>query len=442
MLDLKANLSEYLDNVVERLDVEDIFDKQVGVPLVRLLQPRIRHRRVAVRVYGVAAAVAVVLLVGGLAWLAGNSVDAVDNPTPTTVATPTLEGFTWTKVEGGSGLPPAGAFLDMVSNGSKLVASDSFSAEEVVGDMRLWTSVDGLTWSPERARLHVLYGTGGEFLAVGTGTDLRPTDGIEGTYLWRSSDGVRWTRADPALAETLHKLASFRFSGLTVDEILGLSLPDSSGGGPTGAVFKIDGRYVSYYWPADAEPNVASAVSTDGRTWQEVEAPDFLVNWFDSGSPRAMSDRGYSDRLWSGTFAVNGSRVVALTGDSDGHRLWESTDGLSWQGIHPDYGNAPGSHVFTQGVGLDEQYPGATTYGVFPMSDGWVILPWASEEIRVLFSVDGRTWQFIEPPKDLVGFAWFTRVAGDKVLFVLLGGTQESVRGLIVATYEGSSAKP
>ena len=83
MLDLKAQLGDYLDHVVERIDVDDIFDELVGVPPVQPVQPRVPRRTVPQWVYGVAAAAAVLIFVGGMAWLvrSGAPIDPVDQPT-------------------------------------------------------------------------------------------------------------------------------------------------------------------------------------------------------------------------------------------------------------------------------------------------------------------------------------------------------------------------
>jgi hypothetical protein len=82
MSDLKTQLGDYFENVVERLDVEDIFEQQVDGSRVQPVQPRTPPRRFPGWVYGVAAAVAI-LLVGVVGLLVGNGSNVAENPTST-----------------------------------------------------------------------------------------------------------------------------------------------------------------------------------------------------------------------------------------------------------------------------------------------------------------------------------------------------------------------
>ncbi|HLF61998.1 MAG TPA: hypothetical protein VI980_12560, partial [Acidimicrobiia bacterium] len=82
MSDLKTQLGDYFDNVVERLDVEDIFEQQVDGSRVQPVQPRTPRRVVPGWVYGVAAAVAI-LLMGVVGLLVGNGSNVADNQTST-----------------------------------------------------------------------------------------------------------------------------------------------------------------------------------------------------------------------------------------------------------------------------------------------------------------------------------------------------------------------
>jgi hypothetical protein len=157
MLDLKAQLGDYLDHVVERIDVDDIFDELVGVPPVRPVRPRVPRRTVPRWVYGIAAAAAVLLFVGGVTWLvrSGAPIDPVDQLTvtteaPTTTVSPpttdalapepsvTIESIDWTPIESGV---PGSPFGRLISDGTSLytLVKDGSEAE-------LLTSDDGITW--------------------------------------------------------------------------------------------------------------------------------------------------------------------------------------------------------------------------------------------------------------------------------------------------------
>ena len=157
MLDLKAQLGDYLDHVVERIDVDDIFDELVGVPPVQPVQPRGPRRTVPQWVYGVAAAAAVLLFVGGVAWLvrSGAPIDPVDQPTvtteaPTTTVAPpttdalapepsvTIESIDWTPIESGV---PGSPFGRLISDGHSL-----YTLVEDGSEAELWASDEGIAW--------------------------------------------------------------------------------------------------------------------------------------------------------------------------------------------------------------------------------------------------------------------------------------------------------
>lgn len=88
MLDLKSQLTEYLDHVVERIDADDVLAHRLQADRVRPVpvpvSARARSRGLK---YAAAAAVLVLVLVGGIAWLSalGGSPD-VQTPTSATVA--------------------------------------------------------------------------------------------------------------------------------------------------------------------------------------------------------------------------------------------------------------------------------------------------------------------------------------------------------------------
>ena len=87
MPDLKVQLAQYLDHVVERVDLEDILEERIGAPDVRPVPQPLVQRSSRGWVYALASAAVVLLLVGGLAWLARptGEQDVVEQP-PTTVA--------------------------------------------------------------------------------------------------------------------------------------------------------------------------------------------------------------------------------------------------------------------------------------------------------------------------------------------------------------------
>lgn len=448
MRDLKDQLRDYLDNVVERLEAPDTNEPRLRSLLGRYGQPRINRRRPPAWAYGLAAAAATLLLVGVGAWVIRNA----DGQTPSTLlkqpATlvyPTLDDFEFIPAdsEGRLGIQPFLRPPGILNNGTSFLTESKDGTD--------WVSPDGVTWSPSQEGVRPIYGGKGEFLAITTDafTELSPSSR---TRLWRSSDGLRWREAS-ARDEALWRLATFRYFGLGVDEILSLSLslPDAwAEGAPAGAILKLDDKYVAYYFsegygqrlPRNGDSSyLRAAVSTDGRTWRAAEAPDFLHDWFQD-EVRAMPDRGLSDQTWSWTFAVNGDRALALTGDAHGHTLWESSDGLQWEPISIAYLDQPSFDVFGAAANSHgTPLPTAFAYRVAALEQGWAILPLGTffepsqnEETPsvtgrgVLFSVDGHNWL---PLQFDFGAA---AAAGNKIF----------IRGsdLVVATFKGSSGQP
>ncbi len=82
MLDLKQQVGDYLEHVVQRVDLDDVTERPIGLEPVRPLEPRdvapIRWRWV----YGVAAAVIVLAVAGLMLWLTNTTPesDVIDPP--------------------------------------------------------------------------------------------------------------------------------------------------------------------------------------------------------------------------------------------------------------------------------------------------------------------------------------------------------------------------
>ena len=163
-------------------------------------------------------------------------------------------------------------------------------------DGKNWVSTNGLSWLRVREEVRPFYGGMGEFIGITTEstTERSPSPN---PYLRRSSDGFGWTAAEPE-DEAPWTLGTYRYFGLGVDEILSLSLslPDAwNGGGPSGAILRLDDTYVAYYFTDGYWQNptleqdtsfVGAAVSSDGRSWRQVEVPDFLSDWFQDEEER------------------------------------------------------------------------------------------------------------------------------------------------------------
>ena len=208
MLDIQSQLrgwGEQLESLMTPVEFEEILYKRIGQEPVRPIRPREPRRRPPRWLYGVAAAVLALLLVGGVAWLfrwgTQEAPVITQPPAPTTTVVPeaissSLGDLTWTRA--GAARPGTGEQILAFAGG--FVAVQSYPNQ-------WWTSADGKSWTssplPVDAAEAVLIG------ADGAGALLIEEDGA-GTYwltassygagaqprLWRSDDAVSWSEVD------------------------------------------------------------------------------------------------------------------------------------------------------------------------------------------------------------------------------------------------------
>jgi hypothetical protein len=397
MPDLQTQLRQYARELDERypdIEFEELLER------IAPTRPR-RFTTMRGPAVALAAAVVVLLVIGGVSLLIGgtNEVDPVDEPTTGT--------FTWEHVAPDSDEAMIGEIVPavIVGNGDVYLATDDFTDESGM----TWTSNDGVEWTEGTAGLAAVPGVSEGFLAYHGGYD-----GPGGLGFWRSDDGRTWSDAPTSADGTT--VAHFTWSAVTVDEVLAMQLPPlpSSHLHEAGTVFKVNDRFVAYYW--SSTESVEVAVSGDGQTWESVVVPDFLAEWFDFDSPRAMSDRGFSHRLWSGSFSAGHGTVLAITADGEGHHLWQSSDGVSWE----DTGSTLPDHLM-----------GATvhaTHHLTAMTIGWSLTPWDLRGATVAYhSVDGQAWQPLAPARSAM-----IRSTDDKIFFFL----DQPGGGVDIATLE------
>ena len=451
MTDLLTQLRAYGEQIEsdESLRYESLF-----VPAMVRHRPR---RATPIWVYALVGVLATLLVVGISAWLIRNA----EGPTrstpvdqPVELIQPTVDDIEFIEIPVHSELLPSQAESfywppGVISNGTRFLAPNSVHYLNTA----YASSVDGVSWSLGPEEMRPLYGGRGEFLGITTvpGVDLSETSD---TRLRRSSDGLRWSEAQP-VDEAPWRLATYRYFGLAIDEILSLSLdlPDAwSEGGPAGAIIKLADTYIAYYFTAGywtggldthgEESFLGAAVSSNGRDWRPTDALDFLHEWFHGD--RSWWDGGASDLAWSWTFAISEDRVLALTGDADRHTLWESADGLRWEEVPVSYLEPPSVDVFASG--LSGQEHGGIAYRVAALETGWAIIPLGylrqdlgetiqplGEEGRGLFfSVDGENWLPIQSLRVVRATA-----AGDSVFIKRFG-----LQGSLIARYEPTAQRP
>ena len=134
MPDLKTQLGDYLDHVVERLTVEDIFEHGADIPLLKPARPRRLSRSLPGWLYGVGAALAI-LLVGIVGFLAVNQ------------AVPDGEQIVGTSTTVDTNLPPEGGLAygtrSLTVDGVPFSFTVTASGWELFGDIHLSKSTQG-----------------------------------------------------------------------------------------------------------------------------------------------------------------------------------------------------------------------------------------------------------------------------------------------------------
>ena len=380
------------ESALAPIDLDDLLADRTVLEPIR--SPESRLHRIPGWALALAAAVVVVVLIGGVAWLSQAADDPVDQPpgpvdlledlgsgwSPALgdvstagvadvaagdqgfvgVGEANLAGTVWTSTDGALwttrtfadlGLE-GGSMFSVVKGGPGFVAVGSWSgiATEGVGILdeaefgvaAVWTSIDGIAWTrvphaqvfAAEGRNVVMWGvsTGGPGL-VAVGAE----EGSGGTRaaVWTSSDGLAWSRVSSETSV---------FDDGAMDHIIA--------GGP-GLI-----AWGSHVW-----------VSSDGITWERVSTQGDLV-------------KGIAD------ITVGGPGLVAVGGilnpeqDAPASAVWTSADGLGWE-------------KQTGGTGLEggmesvvDVGPGLFATGSNPTAaNDWTSVPqaWISE--------DGKDWQ-------------------------------------------------
>ena len=208
MTDLKAQLGDYLDHVVQRLDVEDIVSERLGPLPVRPVRP-VETRRVVPRwVYGLAAAAAVLVVAGGAIWI--SQAIGPDKPVAETPQIESLSELTWSRISddeaafGGTG-DQLMKSVTLGGPGVVAVGYVSLNDDDDENDddfAAVWISVDGITWSRVLHDESVFGGDGFQRISsVTAGGPGLVAVGYEGAFngdadavVWTSVDGITWSR--------------------------------------------------------------------------------------------------------------------------------------------------------------------------------------------------------------------------------------------------------
>jgi hypothetical protein len=348
MADLATQLRDYLDATTPRVSLSEVSGLRAVRPASMPRRPDMDKDQPQAPsvlrwlrwppVVAAAAAVAVLILIGGVALFAlrlesGNGA-VTDQPTlpvsttailptttapnvsttpstatatasTTTVPVPVLQGMAWerivmtweqpaevgTLIVGGPGYVLAGSVCETLEWGA------CAGPEPAV-----WVSSDGVGWqrvaeeafAGVKGRITGIAAGPGGLVAVGTRADTM----FGGGMAWYSPDGVTWTQApDPG--------GVLVGSGVTV-------VGGITAGGP-GFVA------VGFENPAGSDTNAVVWVSEDGRSWTRIEDTDLL------GDPATFVSEDM------GTVMPGGPGLVAV-----GSSVWVSADGFDWAKVPRD----------------------------------------------------------------------------------------------------------
>lgn len=395
MSDLATQLRDYLDETAPAVGLEEILAEPVGTPPVRRLAPRRVERHVPGWVYAVAVAAAILLLVGGVAWLLRPQATVAPADQPTTT-TPTTTGSESLGVVGEWSIhaPTFDASQAPLSFTDAAVTPFGLFAAGYRGFSEVWRSDDGIEWNSidtddiEYERPSFSYIEGSELGLV----LISPGNGV-----WFSSDGNDWSRVPDLAIE---------------GDLSYIAVAAASQRGFLVAV------------------NEELFFSGNGRAWTQVDAP-----FSGSGLVRV---------------AANDDAFFATLDRSSG--VWRSTDGLAWEplplGRVIDLCDIAASSVGVVIVGCN----GTIWYS--PEGTNWthhtdVLLPWddpnsanfrnwkvgashagfliagfgspEAEQPRAWFSPDGLTWTPIPsspPPNPTAGN--YLDYFGDQIAYEIL----------------------
>jgi serine/threonine protein kinase len=227
--------------------------------------------------------------------------------------TSTDSGETWARTEASLG---PGMIRDFAILGSTVVAVGAAGFDPLDQDAAVWTSPDGLRWTPVLdedlqgdggQHVWAVHVAGGRLIAVGF---EYATDGSYDGAIWTSPDGLDWSRADPAMFdETGHQLIKGIVGGTRGLPLVAVGCEDDTQ--------RCD--------IAGQESDAAVWTSDDGERWTKAEPED---EWLVGPGVQTM----YGISRQGETFIAVGART-AETGDLDG-AVWTSADGESWAFQH------------------------------------------------------------------------------------------------------------
>jgi hypothetical protein len=401
---------EAASSAVSAIVLTDDPREPVGTNLVDYLQQRPDERDTPGAQQGwfgvaVAVAAAILVVVGVVVVADGDSVnvatDPASEPSATDpVATPTVTvsdsgplpiivdalGYRWSRVPHDEAIFGADGrqWMNSVTvGGPGLVAVGSVGDDEDA-DAAVWTSVDGITWSPVAHDEAIFGGWRGLWMSSvtvgGPGLVAVGSAGNDLAAVWTSVDGITWSRVR-------HDEAVF-------------------GGARMNSVIAAGPGLVAVGSVEDDEDAVAAVwTSVDGITWSRVAHDEAVFG----GAGRHQGGMNSVTVGGPGLVAVGS---VGVDEDADA-AVWTSVDGIIWSRVPHDetvFGGAGGQWMSSVTV----WGPGLVAVGAVGGWDSPV-----GSDAAVWTSVDGITW---------------SRVAHDEAVF---GGPENQRMNSVTVTGAG-----
>jgi hypothetical protein len=316
----------------------------------------------------VAAAVAVLVLVGGAALL----LRVIGSGTP--VADPTSS-LAWSRVLhdeevfGGVG----DQVMNSVTAGGPGLVAVGNDGSFLNPDAAVWTSVDGITWS-RVPHDEAVFGGGnrgvnGRWMwsvtAGGPGVVAVGTAGDSLAVVWTSPDGITWSRVP-------HDAAVFGGESIQVMLSVTAGGPGLVAVGSTGSL---------------RDEDAAVWTSPDGITWSRVPYDEAV---FGGATMRSVTAGG------PGLVAVGSAEL----GDDSRAAVWTSPDGITWSRVPHDeavFGGAGGQWMSSVTAGG----PGLVAVGGSGV--GGDQGPTVTRDAVVWTSRDGITWSRVPDDEAVFG---------------------------------------
>ena len=392
--DIETQLRDYTDNIVERIDVDSLLERDV-------VTARSRRGRAPMRGVLVAAATALTVLVLASPSFLSRPDDTVETrPVVTTPNVselvprplPDVDSWEWTRIDGTFEDLPTGPFF---ASGSQLFALEYPCIAYAYGQdcstsEFWWVSMDGYAWTPEPVDPNL---AGYSLFPLNTpiGVWLTGNDDLGARSMF-SPRGDSWSRIGIELGPDLDVFVGMANNTLlvatdrhiSVSADMGLSFetfasPWSSG--VTMALLSTSDGFVAYIWD---EGEIYTWTSENGQDWTPIELStpladgpiDQLPAPIDEVPPPVTDEADGSIRGLSIVGHTN--RFIARIDTDERSLLWLSDDGLTWTRLQDLESRVERGFASVH----------TTDFGFL----AWAKAPGDDQRVVVLVSSDGVEW--------------------------------------------------